>query len=199
MPRKNPILATLAAAVITAMLLTHTDPAQGGWTGAMNGSGYGYAGVNVTSLIGTNKAIRTGNRYNPSAAMAPTTGYVTNAFLPKGSSTGTVARIKGSAGYIWQANTVGSNGDKTDNAEIEKRVVIKPALCTSLIMESQLGTFDPETGSGSLTVNTLGTAGTALLLLGYEVSDVTAVPEDNPETPEDESLAYSEDERGVEI
>lgn len=190
MYRKCPFFSSIAYGVGIAILFAHIEPSQGGWTGGMNGSGYGWAGVNVTSSIGTNKAVRTVQLLNPSAAMAPATGFVTNATLPTGSSTNTVARIKGSAGYVWKANTVGSNGDKTDNEEIEQRVVIRPAICTSLAMESEIGSFDPQTGSGLLTVRTVGTAGTALLLRGYEIGDFNNVPADDPETPQDESLIY---------
>ena len=181
---------TFAAGLGIAATLGLTLSTYGGWTGAMNGTAYGWAGVSVTSSKGFGGAARTATLTRPSAAMSPTTGYIANAPLPSGSSLNTVARIKGAPGYIWQAQTTGSNGDKTDNQEIAKRVVIKPAECTSLIMESLPGAFDGQTGLGQLVVKTTGTAGTALLLRGFEVGDVNTLPPDDPNTPEDETLDF---------
>ena len=175
-----------------AVIILFTYGIYAGWTGGMNGTGYGWAGVNVVSSVRTTNSARTANISLPSAAITPF-GYKTNAALPSGASLNTYTRTRGSAGYVWQAATSGSTGDSTDNSEIESRVVIKPANCTLLTMESELLSFDPQSGSGSFVVKTLGTAGTALLLRGYEVDDVTAVPQDNPATPEDESVDYLKD------
>src|SRR5437763_10857957 len=100
MKLKNKIFYVLMTGV--AALLSDSRNAHGGWTGAMNGTGYGWAGVNVVSSILKTNALRTVNMTGPSAAMAPTTGYSTNAALPQGSSTNTVSRIKGIPGYVWQ-------------------------------------------------------------------------------------------------
>jgi hypothetical protein len=172
-----------------ALVFICAEFAHAGWTGGMNGTGYGWAGVNVVSSTKATNSARTPNLSLPSAAITPF-GYKTNAALPSGASLNTYTRTKGNVGYVWQAATSGSTGDSTDNVEIEKRVAIKPANCTLLTMDSQLRSFDPESGSGSFAVKTLGTAGTALLLRGFEVSDVNTIPQDDPATPEDESIEY---------
>jgi hypothetical protein len=180
----------IARTVGIATMIGCSEFAQGGWTGGMNGTGYGWAGVNVTSSTLATGSARTATLPGPSAAMNPFQDYRAQAFLPSGSSTATYARVKGLPGYIWQASTSGSNGDRTDNQEINQRIAIKPAACTLLTMESELVSFDPQSGSGSFKVKTMGTAGTALLLRGYEVDDWNNIPSDDPDTTVDESLAY---------
>src|SRR5258706_662016 len=123
MKLKNKLLSNFVLVACVAAITAHSKNVQGGWTGAMNGTGYGWAGVNVVSSVLTTNTLRTLNMTGPSAAMAPTTGYYTNRILPLGASPNTLARIKGSSGYVWQASTSASNGDKTDNPELESRVV----------------------------------------------------------------------------
>jgi hypothetical protein len=139
----------------------------------MNGVGYGIASVNVTSVSLVSNKVTTPTMTNPSAAMTNTPTYFAGAPLPKGSSTATVARIKGSAGYVWKANTVGSNGDKTDNDALEKRVRIYPADCAALEMESTAA-IAPDDKSGTIVVSAKATAGTAIWLRGYEYLDTLA-------------------------
>ncbi|MDD5141076.1 MAG: HYR domain-containing protein [Verrucomicrobiales bacterium] len=127
---------------------------------------------------------------SPSAAMTNTATYFAGAPLPKGSSSATVARIKGGSGYVWKASTLGSNGDKTDNAALDKLVKVNPADCAALEMDSS-ATIAPDGKSGILVVNTKATAGTAILLRGYEYTSPTP-PEsaDDLETNENSSLKW---------
>ena len=55
--------------VIASFLFAHIIRA--GWTGAMNGTGYGWASVNVVSYYGYSNNVQTLNMTGPSAAMAP--------------------------------------------------------------------------------------------------------------------------------
>lgn len=154
--------------MLAAMVITWSgSKVHGGWTGSMNGVGFGIASVNVTSATLRSNKVSTASMYNPSAAMTNTATYFVGAPLPSGSSTATVARIKGSAGYVWKANTVGSNGDRTDNDGLERRVRIYPADCASLDMDST-AVIAPDDKSGTISVNAKGTAGTAIWLRGYE-------------------------------
>ncbi len=138
----------------------------------MNGTGYGVASVNVTSATLRSNKVSTPAMNNPSAAMTNTPTYFVGAPLPAGASAATIARIKGSAGYVWKATTVGSNGDKTDNEALERRVQVRPADCAVLEMESAAA-IAPDEKSGSILVNARATAGTALWLRGYEYTDPT--------------------------
>jgi hypothetical protein len=177
-------LCTIAAAGVS---LTVT---RGGWTGAMNGTGYGWGGVNVVSSALRTNAIRTTNMIGPSAAMSPELGYSTNAFLPNGASTNTLSRIKGTNGYVWQATTFAANGDKTDNPELETRIVVHGADCPSLTMDSTLIPDSFNGKSGAISVKTVGTAGTALWLRGFEVPPGTEIPVDDPNTPNNETADF---------
>lgn len=156
------------AAIVCGLVFGQGQLAHAGWTGSMNGTGTGWASVNVTSSKGTTGRTNTpAGTLNPSASMTSTPGYLANAPLPSGSSTGTVARVKGGAGYVWTATTAGSNGDKTDNEEIEGRVNIVPADCAFLTMESSADLASNGV-SGTITINATATEGTALLLRGFE-------------------------------
>lgn len=160
----------------------------------------GWASVNVTPyLVTTNTSLTTtNNMLSPSAAMAPNTNYVFTAKLPERSSTNTVARIKGLPGVIWQARTVGSNGDKTDNLELESRVNITPSDCASLEVDTILTPSSFDGHSGTISVTATGTAGTALWLRGYEyLGDPSLIPVDDPSTPLNESIEYLKSNGGV--
>src|SRR5712671_4221897 len=126
----------IGSAVLVGMVIGYGQLALAGWTGQMNGTGYGKASVNVTSSTAKSNTVGTANMQSPSAAMTNTATYFAGGPLPSGASTATVARIKGSAGYVWKANTTATNGDKTDNSEIESRVNIVPADCALLTMDS---------------------------------------------------------------
>src|SRR5580658_392173 len=99
----------MALCVIIGIILYHSQIAKAGWSGAMNGTGYGWASVNVVSKTLHSNTVQSANMIAPSAAMKTTAGYSVGAPLPAGSSAATVARIKGAAGYIWTADTVGSD------------------------------------------------------------------------------------------
>jgi len=105
-------------AAVVGMIIGHGPLALAGWTGSMNGSGYGKASVNVTSSTAKSNTVATAVMTNPSAAMTNTPGYVAGGPLPSGSSKLTVARILGQPGYVWKSTTTASNGDKTDNSEL---------------------------------------------------------------------------------
>ncbi len=178
-------------AMAMALALTQVTPLQAGWSGVMNGVGFGWASVNVTTAGGTAKSLTSTNVSGPGAAMTTTTGYTVTGPLPQGASTNTVARIKGSAGYVWRATTIGSNGDKTDNVELESRVQISPSDCASLTMDSELVPSSFDGHSGTISVKTTGTAGTALWLRGFEYTgDPNLLPVDDPNTPENESIEF---------
>src|SRR5205085_1413393 len=155
-------------AIVLFACLSQT--AKGGWTGSMNGVGFGWASVNVTSSTLITNLVKCPSTNLPSAAMTNTDGYIAGGPLPGGASAATVALIKGTNGYKWKATTLGSNGDKTDNSTLDKRVKINPSDCAFLDMESAAN-IAPDGKSGMLTVNTKATGGTALLLRGYEYKD----------------------------
>jgi hypothetical protein len=154
-------------ALVAAVLLSPAPSALAGWTGQMNGTGFGKAAVNVTSSTGDTNAVGTPNMQGPSAAMTNTATYFAGGPLPAGASKSTVARIKGSAGYVWKATTLASNGDKTDNKEIQGRVFITPSDCAFLDIDSS-AIISPDGHSGTITVNATATAGAAMLLRGFE-------------------------------
>jgi HYR domain-containing protein len=160
------------------MVISHGQLARGGWSGAMNGVGFGWASVDVISSFGDFGTAITPNMTGPSASMSPTTGYAANANLPPNSSDFTVARIKGTNGYIWKANTAPSNGDWTSNVDIDGRITIQPSDCASLEIASSLSSSNGN--SGTISVDAIGTAGTALLLRGFEFMGV--LPPDDPGT-----------------
>src|SRR5262249_50788975 len=120
MRRVGSLSLIVSCTVAALIFLGSNQTAKAGWTGVMNGTGFGWASVHVTSATLKSNSVKTANMANPSAAMTTTSGYAVGAPLPTGSSKSTVARIKGSAGYIWKADTLGSNGDKTDNSALDK-------------------------------------------------------------------------------
>lgn len=167
-------------------------PAQAGWVGAMNGIGYGQASVNVrafdTSAIKARNVVTT-NMVSPSAAIKTTEGYVFGAPLPTDASPATVAKVKGSPGYIWQATTIGSDGDSTDEPELESRITIHASDCAALEMETA-AIIDETNKSGTITVNVIGTAGTAIWLRGFELLGGQVPPEDDPNTTTNEFIEF---------
>lgn len=166
--------AGISYAAVFLIVTNLSRQAQGGWTGAMNGTGYGWASVNIVTGKGTSTAstpVLTG----PSASIPTETGFAYNAPLPRDASFSDVAEIRGSPGYVWQATTSGFQGDGTDNTNIESRVTIIPYDCPTLGMDST-GILSPDGLSGSITVNAFGTPGTGLLLRGYE--DTNGTPAD---------------------
>ena len=180
-----------AFAIAMAITLNQVQPAHAGWSGVMNGVGFGWAAVNVTSASGVAKSITSPNVTGPGAAMTTATGYTVSTTLPDGASTNTVARIKGSAGYIWQAKSAGSNGDKTDNLELESRVQISPYDCPSLEVETTLVPSSFDGHSGSISVKALATPGTAMWFRGFEYTgDPSLLPQDDPSTPQNETIEF---------
>jgi hypothetical protein len=120
-------------ALAAGMVIGHGQMTWAGWTGSMNGAGYGKAKVNVTSSTSVSNSVATTNMFFPSAAMSNYVGYVFGGRLPNGSSPLTLARILGKAGYVWQATTVAKNGDKTDNSELQGFVIpVSPLSTTTL-------------------------------------------------------------------
>lgn len=195
----------IGCAVVAGMLISHWQTVMAGWSGIMNGVGFGWASVDVVSSSLKEKTLTTPSKDTPAASMPTviTNGVIdssyTNSSLPNGSSIGTVSRIKGSSGYVWQAITVGNGGDGTDNKELTDRITIKRANCTSLSLNSPQTplAYDPMTHSGTITLYTTGTTGTGLWLRLYEAVDangqpfsITGVPEDDPNTPDNETIDY---------
>ena len=170
-------------ALVLGIILSHGPVALAGWTGSMNGTGFGKAIVNVTSsTIKTNQVV-TPNVQGPSAAMKPTTGYTYGGALPSGASSATLARIKGLPGYIWQPTTTAANGDKTDNSELNYYVTpTSPLATTSLeVLGVTIETNSPACNPGealyTFTWHWSGSdAGTAQMLKWVEYDE--PLPED---------------------
>src|SRR5262245_30063168 len=102
MARISARLVKFCCAVVVGLIVSQGQTARAGWSGVINGVGKGWAGVDVgSSTLHSNRVVTVTNLSLPSAAMAPTTGYKTNAPLPSGSSTGTYARVKGLSGGVW--------------------------------------------------------------------------------------------------
>ena len=189
-------LVKTACTILLAFAISQNQFAFAGWTGLINGLGVGWASVNVrSSTLQTNRVTTINNLTGPSAAMAPATGYKTNAPLPSGTSTNTYSRIKGLSGGVWQATSQAAVGDGTDNAELQNRVNITAADCANLTFDSFINQsqtqFNANGNSGSITVNAKATAGTALWLRGFEFTGSMAdVPIDDPATVQNESIEY---------
>ena len=189
-------LVKTACTILLVFAISQNQFAFAGWTGLINGLGVGWASVNVrSSTLQTNRVTTINNLTGPSAAMAPATGYKTNAPLPGGASATTYSRIKGLAGGVWQATSQAAVGDGTDNAELQNRVNITPADCANLTFDSFINQsqtqFNANGNSGSITVNAKATAGTALWLRGFEFTGSMAdVPIDDPATVQNESIEY---------
>ena len=168
-------------AILSGTALMHVQSVQAGWSGIMNGAGYGWASANVTHSPYFNTK-NSGNMQNPSVAIP--------LGLPPGASSSTFARASGRPGYIWSASTQVYYGDTADNPELEQELAEReldlgdPTRSAALEMESF---FD----AGRLTVTTFGTAGTALWLRGFEYDgDMDALPHDDLNTPGNETIAY---------
>jgi len=121
LPSQNKI--GISTAILVGLGLATAPVAYPGWTGSMNGSGYGKASVNVTSSTLRTNIVTSAVMVSPSAAMIPTAGYSAGGPLPEGASSATVARILGQPGYVWRNNTTASNGDKADNDTLAPYVV----------------------------------------------------------------------------
>src|SRR5438477_7648390 len=199
----------IGCAVVAGMLISHWQTVMAGWSGIMNGVGYGWASVDVISSSSKEASLTTTSKDTPAASM-PTnivSGTVDSSYLngklPNGSSIGTVSRVKGSSGYVWQAITVGNGGDGTDNKELTDRITIKRANCASLSLDSPQTplAYDPMTHSGTITLYTTGTSGTALWLRLYELVDSNGnpislpnnVPVDHPNTPQNATTDFVKD------
>lgn len=187
---------TTCCLVAIIFVLAECQVARAGWTGLINGVGNGWASVNVRSSTShTNQVTTRPNTASPSAAMAPTTGYKTNGPLPVGAATATYSRIKGLPGGIWQAAAHSSNGDGTDNPELQSQATVTPADCASITFTSQINQtqqeFNANGNSGTITVDATATGGTALWLRGYEYDgDMTNIPPDDPTTVQNESVVF---------
>src|SRR5260370_25085697 len=91
----------IAYAIIVGLVAGGGRLAFAGWTGQMNGVGYGKASVNVTSSTANSNTVGTLNMQSPSAAMTNTPTYFAGGPLPSGASLATISRIKGLPGYVW--------------------------------------------------------------------------------------------------
>ena len=176
-------------AVVLALAIGHGQLAQAGWSGAMNGTGNGTASVNVRAFEtsgGKTKYATTQITDLPSASIPKDIlNYKANNDLPVDASRATVAKVAGFAGYIWQANVVGSDGDDTGNDELDHRITITATDCASLTMQSS-SEIDTTKKTGTLTINVTGTAGTAIWMRGYELKDPAfQTPDPDNELTED--------------
>jgi len=166
-------LATGCAA-LACLSLAESQVTFAGWSGQMNGTGFGRATANVTSVAGVGAAA-TITTQGPSAGINPTPGYTASALLPAGSSASTTSLIKGSAGYIWQATTFATGGDKTDNATIEGLTDVTPAPFASLFLSTSVTTDNNNTRT--LHFDGIATDGTAIFLqvfqdAGFQTTDL---------------------------
>lgn len=165
-------------AVLAGLSFGNSQVALGGWSGQMNGTGLGRAAVNVTSATGNAGSAATGIVSSPSAAMKVTEGFKAGAPLPSGSSLSTSSLVKGLPGYIWQASTYATGGDRTDSLTIQSMFTIVPQPFAFLTMNAFVGP-DPNGPGMVLNLNGIATGGTALLLRGFDW------PSDVPPTEED--------------
>lgn len=133
----------ITTAILVGLGLASSPVGYSGWTGSMNGSGFGKASVNVTSSTLNNNVVTSAVMQAPSAAMVQTAGYSAGGPLPSGASSATVARILGKPGYIWQNNTTAANGDKADNDTLADFVVPVSSQATTTF-EVLSVTVDPE-------------------------------------------------------
>jgi len=179
-----------AVGLLTFLLVHCSESARAGWTGAMNGTGFGQASVNVHAFDTPGSKTRyasTPNMQDPSATIDFLPDYAVFNSLPADASEATTANVKGLAGYIWQANTVGSDGDSTDNPEI---TIITPADCATLKMTSSAD-IAPDKKSGTISVYLEGTDGTGARQRGFEFTgDPTLIPQDDPNTPINEFVEF---------
>src|SRR5262245_45539799 len=87
--------------IIIGIVMNQSQVVQAGWSGGMNGFGFGWASANVTSSFGVYDQVDSAVMNLPSASMPFALNYSANKNLPFGSSFFTTARIKGTNGYIW--------------------------------------------------------------------------------------------------
>jgi hypothetical protein len=171
--------ARLTLAVVVGGVIGCGQAAWAGWTGSMNGSGYGKASANVTSSTLKSNAANSAVMTNPSASITPTNGYSAGASLPSGASSKTYSRVKGLSGYVWQASTVATNGDKTDNSWLQS-YVIPTSTVASASLEVLSSSVDTSGTNGCPPGQALYTfiwhwngsdAGTAQAITWYEYDD----------------------------
>ena len=183
----------LACATVAGVAVFQVYNLQAGWTGLINGAGVGWSSVNVRSVTMETNRATTPSIANPSASISPGRGYVYGTNLPSGASLATYSRIKGFAGGIWQAMTYAVTGDGADNLELESRLNINPSPCASLVLDSIINqaAFNSNGHSSTIEVTTVGTAGTALWLRGFEYTgDQSLLPPDDPNTVPNETIEY---------
>jgi hypothetical protein len=179
--------------IVLAGMICYSQRAKAGWTGLINGAGFGWASVNVRSVTSNSNKVTTPSISGPSATIAPTAGYAYQTNSPSGANVNTHSRIKGAAGGIWTAQTFASPGDGADNAELQARVNVVPATCATLNMDTaiDINEFNANGNSGNISVNAQATTGTALWLRGFEYTgDPHLIPADDPNTVENESIEY---------
>src|SRR5258705_2079756 len=144
--------------VLVGLVISEHQSAFAGWSGLIDGFGKGWSAVFVTSsTLASNRVSTVNNLLSPSAAMAPATGYKTNAPLPSGASISSYSRIKGLSGGIWSATNSMANGDGADHPELQKRLKITPADCAFLSFDSKIdqtnqADFNANGNSGTITV-----------------------------------------------
>src|SRR6266568_2321476 len=181
----------IGCAVVVGMVINHCQIALAGWTGYINGVGFGWASANVRSSTFHSTKVTTPSFTGPNATIPLTNGYTYFTNSPSGASTNTYSRIRGLAGAVWTNTACAAVvGDGTDNPELEKRVTVLPADCAALTMDSRTNSFDGH--SGTIAVTTKGTAGTALWLRGFEYDGAHGpIPDDDPATPDvNESIEF---------
>ena len=183
----------LALTVFVGMTVGYVHTVQAGYTGVINGAGVGWASVNVRSVTDNTNRVTSPGVTNPSVTMSRYPGYTYTTNNPAGASGSTYSRLKGLVGGVWQATTFAAAGDGTDNRELETRLIIKPANCASLTMDTEidLAAFNANGHSSTIKVTTTGTPGTALWLRGFEYTgDQSLLPPDDPDTVPNETIEY---------
>jgi hypothetical protein len=127
---------------------------------------------------------------------APTKGFLTNGFLPSGSSTATFSWIKGEAGGILLKGTNHAvHADGANNAELQSQVIITPTDCASVGFTSQLNQsqtdFNANGNTGTITVTATASGGTALWLRGFEFDgSISNIPIADPTSVSNAAIEF---------
>ena len=174
-------------AILAGLALVQMQSVRAGWTGFVNGAGYGWAYVAMTSALNYSNS-----KY--SSGFYPGTSIPNDA--PPFASYQSYAYGAGYAGGYMQGAAIGYYGDGADNPAFGN-VTIIPGPCATLTSDIFFtpGTFphpyvdphdpknpnddeqkdgidyDPVTKSGTISVKSIGNAGTGLKLEGWRIPD----------------------------
>jgi len=185
----------LTCVALAMMAVGHVHDVQAGAYGVVNGVGKGWTSADIRSVtLKTNKVITPADISIPSASISPATGYTYTTNSPSGASTNTYARSKATSLGGWQNRLYAATGDGVDGSpEFEARLNVTPATCAELTVDTVINqqVITETSISGSIEVNTKGSAGTALWLRGFEYTgDSSLIPADDLNTAVNETIEY---------